>query len=134
MNPRDILKFHNHRNFVVRDVIFNGDYSNSECARVGELARSLVALPGDSMYRFALGRPHVDVFAGMHALCRLRRLPVKLNSRNGGLWSIRASPNSLHINCDTRGRGLEFWARERRSGEVEDAEQTCAHERYSGGN
>lgn len=28
----EILKFHNHRNFVVRDVILNGDYSNSECA------------------------------------------------------------------------------------------------------
>lgn len=29
MNPVEILKLHNHRNFAARDVILNGDYSDA---------------------------------------------------------------------------------------------------------
>ena len=29
MNPLEILKLHNHRNFAARDVILNGDYSDA---------------------------------------------------------------------------------------------------------
>jgi len=29
MNPLEILKLHNHRNFVARDIILNGDYSDA---------------------------------------------------------------------------------------------------------